>query len=168
MRSVLRWSGNCCHLLHGDSQLCHTELCVHQPSRDWPYKRRKAIFLFTCEQKRCVTSQRIFWLHQDWWFVPVKPTSLNWTHTRPHVKTSGCLSGVILLLFLDIMHGTIFFKMRCWQSVFYRSGPRTDALFQTNHSAIYAHYYDNTRSPLCAESLCASFELRPLEDVLLL
>jgi len=64
-------------------------VCVYQPSRDWPYKRRKAIFLFTCEQIRCVKSQRIFWLHQDWWCVPVKLTSHNWSHTRPHVKLAG-------------------------------------------------------------------------------
>jgi len=87
---------------------------VHHPSRNWPYKRRKAIFLFTCEQIRCVTSQHIFWLHQDWWCVPVKPTSHNWLHTRSHVKLVGVSVVWYCCFFLDIMHGTIFFKMRCW------------------------------------------------------
>ena len=87
---------------------------VHHLSRDWPYKRRKAIFLFTCEQIRCVTSQRIFWLHQG---LVVCSCKTNIPQLNAHEitrQTSGCLSGVILLLFLDIMHGTIFFKMRCW------------------------------------------------------
>lgn len=108
--------------------------------------------------------------------VAVDLTHHSFLHTRRHGKLLGISMVVVLLLFLKTTHEIFFFQMQCWHMCILRNKRwRTgeDVLprqFITSHylRPTDAHYYDSTRSPLCAESLCPSFELRPLEEVLLL